>query len=257
VDRLKPDEQLAAEVLQSRLGGTIDPKDVCGAQATHDFDLVLADGQRIAVEVTNAADEDMERLRGESERRYPAPRLAVNWRVRLPKDPRLKLDTLLRELEPLVVVLERHGVEHVGHDVQAPYDPEAAEAARCIARLRVHDARRFTAPEPDEGACLMLTFHSRARVIDPDALLNALVTDRAEAKRDVLARAEAADACHLFIWVRHVDAWIGMTDLPSPPPEAPELPRPIDVVWAATDDPLSGSGKLYRLESGGVWEAFP
>jgi hypothetical protein len=35
-DCLKPEERLAAEVLASRLGGTIDPKDVCGAQATHD-----------------------------------------------------------------------------------------------------------------------------------------------------------------------------------------------------------------------------
>jgi hypothetical protein len=99
VERLRADEQLAAEVLVSQLGGTIDPKDVGGAQATHDFDLLMTDGHRIAVEVTSATDEDMERLRGEARRRYPAPELRANWNVWLPRDPaELKLEPLMRDL---------------------------------------------------------------------------------------------------------------------------------------------------------------
>jgi hypothetical protein len=84
--------------------------------------------------------------------------------------------------------------------------------------------------------------------------LNTLVADRIKKKRDVLTRAEA-DARHLFVWVRHVDAWLPMIDLPKPPPDAPEVPLPIDVVWAATDNPLA-DGKLYRLERGGTWTAL-
>jgi hypothetical protein len=160
VDCLKPDEQLAAEVLVSRLGGRIDPKDVGDAQATHDFDLVLPDA-RIAVEVTAATDEDMERLRGASERPYPAPALAATWWVRLPKNPELELKPLMHKLEPLLAVLEQHSVVAAGRTVQqTPENPEAAEAARSIARLRVDYARRLGAPEPGEDACLALAFRS-------------------------------------------------------------------------------------------------
>jgi hypothetical protein len=252
VDRLRDDEQDAAEVLVSRLGGTICPKDAGGAQGTHDFDLVMADGHRIAVEVTSATDEDMERLRGESERRYPACELEADWNVWLPKDPALKLKPLLREVAEQLVVLERHGVDHVGRFVEAPEDPRAAEAARQISALRVDRVLRLAAPKEDEDACLVLALHGGAGS-EPDAL-NALVADRAEAKRDVLTRAKG-DARHLFVWVRQANAWMAMTDLPSPPPDAPELPLPIDVAWAATANPIA-SGKLYRLERGGAWEAL-
>ena len=39
-----------------------------------------------------------------------------------------------------------------------------------------------------------------------------------------------------------------------PPAKAPEPPPASDVLWAATNDPLRGSGKLYRLERGCAWE---
>lgn len=256
MDRMRADERLAAVVLADRLGGTIAPKDVGGAQATHDFDLVLTDGRVIAVEVTSATDEHMERLGGEARRRYPAPGLAATWNVWLPMNPAgLKLGPLMRELAPLLAVLERHGVVHVGRGIEAPANPEAAEAARSIERLPVHRAGRLGAPEPGEDPRLVLAFRSPARVADPDAALNALVADRAEAKRDVLTRARA-DKRHLFVWVRQTDAWLTMTDLPSPPPDAPRLPPPIDVAWAATSNPATGLGKLYRLERGGKWQAL-
>jgi hypothetical protein len=130
-------------------------------------------------------------------------------------------------------------------------DPEAAEAVQRITRLGVHGVWRGAVPEPGEDARLVLAFTSIAGShLD---LLNRLVADCAERKRKVLSRAEA-DARHLFVWVRHSAAWMEMTDLPSPPLDAPDLPLPIDVVWAATSNPVTGLGVLYRLERGGAWE---
>ena len=143
MDRLRPDEQLAAEVLASRLDASIDPKDVGGAQATHEFDLVLPDGHRIAVEVTTATDQDEERLSGQASRPCPAPMLMANWNVWLDKDPEQNLKTLLPLFEQPLAVLERHDVAHVGRFVTPPENPEAAEAAQRIAELGAHRALRL------------------------------------------------------------------------------------------------------------------
>jgi hypothetical protein len=251
VDGLRPDEQLAADVLASRIGGSIDPKDVGAAQATHEFDVVLPDGSRIAVEVTAATDQPTERLRGERRRDYPAPELAANWNVWMPQDPALDLRRdLMPKLPPLIAVLERHGVAHVGRFVEPPTEPEAAEAAERISKLRVHRALRLGPPE--DGAEPGLFVAMTTGVGSDFDSLNALVAERAEAKRDKLAAA-VADERHLFVWVRHDGAELAMATLP-PPPTAPELPTCIDVAWAATGGLGGGLRVLYRLERGGSWE---
>ncbi len=52
---MPPEERRAAELLKQLLGGEYKPRDVDGAQSTHDFDLRLDDGRVIAVEVTTDA----------------------------------------------------------------------------------------------------------------------------------------------------------------------------------------------------------
>jgi hypothetical protein len=54
---MAPDELLAADALAAALDGSIVPRDVGGAHAMHDFDVVRPSGERIAVEVTSAAEE--------------------------------------------------------------------------------------------------------------------------------------------------------------------------------------------------------
>jgi hypothetical protein len=117
---LRPDEQAAAEVLREQIGGVIEPKDVGNVQATHEFDLIQADGRVVAVEVTTATDEPTERLRGERRRHFPALELEADWAVWLPQDPELNLRRLMPELPPLIAVLERHGIKQVGRFVQPP-----------------------------------------------------------------------------------------------------------------------------------------
>ncbi len=52
---MPPDERRAAELLKQLLGGEYKPRDVDGAQSTHDFDLCFGNGKVFAVEVTTDA----------------------------------------------------------------------------------------------------------------------------------------------------------------------------------------------------------
>lgn len=247
-DSLKPEEQQAAEIIAGQLDGTIDPKDVGGVQGNHDFDVVLLE-QRVAVEVTIGTDEDMRRLSGQASTPFTSPLLAGNWAVFLPMDPQQNLRRIRPQLVPPLAVLERHGVEMVGRFEAPPTHPEAVEAAQELRRLRVSDARRLASPDDDGDGGIIVSL-SGGNGSDPDAL-NEVIASRLQAKHHQLGAA-VADQRHLFVWVDQVDAWMAMTDLPSPPAEAPELPPEIDVVWAAT----AGGRVLYRLERGGIWDVM-
>lgn len=130
------------------------------------------------------------------------------------------------ELPPLIAVLERHGIEHVGRFVETPEHPEAAEAARRISNLRVHRALRLGPPVDGAESGLFIAM-TTGLGSDFDSL-NELVAECALAK-------------------------LAMATLP-PRPSVPELPPEIDVVWAATGGPVIGVRVLYRLARGGVWE---
>jgi len=237
-------------VLRDRLGGEIHPMDVGGAQAMHEFDLIQPNGHVVAVEVTTATDQATERLRGERRHVYSASMQAANWSVWLAQDPSLTLRLLMRELVPLIAVLEQHGVEHVGRFVPPPEHPEAAEAALRISRLKVHRAMRLAPPAKDAEPTLSISMTTGVGS-DFDSL-NALVAKRADAKVAKLAAADCNER-HLFVWVRHDGAELAMATLP-PPPDVPELPSKLDVVWAATGGPGVGLRVLYRLARDGVWE---
>ncbi len=49
---MRSEEHRSAELLKQLLGGEYKPRDVDGAQSTHDLDLRLDDGRVFAVEVT-------------------------------------------------------------------------------------------------------------------------------------------------------------------------------------------------------------
>ena len=55
---LRADETAAADIVAAYLGGKPEPRDVEGApDKTHDFDVLLENGERVALEVTAAVDE--------------------------------------------------------------------------------------------------------------------------------------------------------------------------------------------------------
>jgi hypothetical protein len=61
---VRVEEIAAADIVATRVGGQAVPRDVPGApDTTHDFDVQLADGRAIALEVTSAVDPEMVSMR--------------------------------------------------------------------------------------------------------------------------------------------------------------------------------------------------
>ncbi len=96
---LSAEEEAAGKIVAQHLGGEYEARDVRGApDATHDLDVVLAGGRRVALEVTSAGDREIEELyRLLVGRTWEAPSLRHHWWLGIPDDPRIRdsLDLLL------------------------------------------------------------------------------------------------------------------------------------------------------------------
>jgi hypothetical protein len=82
-----PEEFAAAEFVTTRYGGTYEPRDAVHApDGMHDFDVHLAGGRRIALEVTRIADADVVSFFSAAmDREWPAPHLRNDWYVAVPE----------------------------------------------------------------------------------------------------------------------------------------------------------------------------
>jgi hypothetical protein len=128
------------------------------------------------------------------------------------------------------------------------------EAARRMLELGVTRAR-VLAPRAAENAEMLVTI-SGGFAGDPGAV-NRLVAERAEPKREKLARAKAGNAteCHLFVWLDGTQPSAELAVAKMPPPPAPEVPSEVDVVWLATP-PLAAPEKLWRARRSAAWEVL-
>jgi hypothetical protein len=260
---LSPEEESAGTIVAQQVGGKLVALDVLGApDATHDLDVLLPDGRRIALEVTSAGDEAVEALRREALGRvWEAPTLAHHWWIGLPIDGRIRVRDLMSEVIPHLEVLERHAVERVGGLARADrWSPaevhqEPAAAAGAVLRLGVSHATRLGPPKPGEAARVMASLHGGAGS-NFDAM-NDLVSECARKKIDKLMAA-TGDERHLFVWIRSSasDAELAIATLP-PPASPPGLPDGIDAVWVATSGgPDALYARLLRLRPPGAWETI-
>ncbi len=257
---LSAEEESAGDIVVKHLGGTYEARDVHGApDATHDLDVVFADGRRVALEVTSAGDREVEQFRrlllGQT---WEAPSLRHHWWLGIPDDPRIRVKALMRKIVKHLDVLERHDVEQVGglHHRQLPADaaPEVAQAARAIFDLGADRATRLDPPKPGETPLLMPSPHGG--VSGSSDLLNETVEGCAEKKAAKL-RAADGDERHLFVWLLGSASGLelAMATLPMPS-SPPALPAGVDVVWVATGSafPDAPSGRLWRVRPPGGWE---
>ena len=258
---LSTEEVLAGRIVAQHLDGTCQARDVRGApDATHDLDVRLKGGRRIALEVTSAGDPEVEELRrlllG---RTWEAPSLSRHWWLGVPDDPRIRVKALMREIIKHLDVLERHDVVQVGGGLrhrQLPADtaPAVAEAANAIFDLGAHRATRLDPPKPGETPLLMASLNGG--VTGSIDLLNETVEGCAEKKAAKLHAADG-DERHLFIWLLGSASGVelAMATLPIPT-SPPSLPMGVDVVCVATGPayPDAPSGRLWRVCPPGHWE---
>ncbi len=261
------EELAAANVVAGALCGRWESRDGEGdPPGMHDFDVILPDGRRIALEVTSAIDAAAVALsdaafgREGRQQRWPAPGLVNDWIVTIPQRP-VRVAEMMSAMLPILEVFEEHGHADVDPHINYAYvrprsemPAAVVEAARRMVELGVTRAR-VLAPRADGDAEMFVTI-SGGFAGDPGAI-NRLVAERAEPKRDKLARAKAnsASECHLFVWVDGTQPGAELAVAKIPPPPAPEIPSEIDVVWLATP-PLATPDKLWRAQHSAGWEVL-
>jgi hypothetical protein len=252
----------AGTIVARQLGGTPIARDVPGgAEGTHDLDVELPDGRRIALEVTSAGDEGIESLRSAAFKVWKAPSLNSDWWLGLPMEGQFSVKPAMANVVPHLAVLEQHDLREVGGSLrprdQIPTDAheDAVRAVRAVFNLGVRRATRLGPPNSSEPAKLLVSLSGSAGS-NFDAM-NDLVAERARKKVDKLTAA-AGHERHLFVWIRSSasDAELAIATLP-PPASTPALADGIGVVWVATSGgPDALYARLLRLRPRGRWETI-
>jgi hypothetical protein len=262
-----PEELAAADVVAGALGGRWESRDgEDDPPGMHDFDVILPDGRCIALEVTSAIDGAVVALsdaafgREGRQQRWPAPGLTNDWILTIPQPP-VRVAEMMSAMLPILQAFEEHGHADVDPHINCAYvNPRSempapvVEAARRMVDLGVTRAR-VLAPRADGDAEVFVTI-SGGFAGDPGAV-NRLVAERAEPKREKLARAKAdsASECRLFIWLDGTQPGAELAVATMPPPPGPDIPLEVDVVWLATP-PLATPEKLWRARQSAGWEVL-
>ncbi len=255
-------EGWAAWIVAAVLGGRPERRDLPGASATPDYDLILADGSRIALEVTTSTSRE---LRAQQAAIYQysgeVSELRSDWGLTLPvaraRSPGPRIARIRKVAHGLLAQLEAQEVERFD---QRPSESvqEPAEVGR-LRELRVSSPQHL-GPAP-QGRPARIYFGTLGPAGAQDGSdLNDAVILAATANAAKLAKADA-DQRHLFVWADGSDPVLqGFVLRNCPPRGSVSLPDKIDVVWVGVWSPRvihhCYSGALWRLTPGGGWQAL-
>ena len=195
-----PEELAAANIVADALGGRWELRDGEGdPPGMHDFDVIFPDGRCIALEGHERNRRGSRRALGCSFRKRRATAALARSRPgeRLDRDDPAApgpCRQMMSAMLPILEVFEEHGHAdvdpHINYAYVSPRSEMPAavvEAARRMAELGVTRAR-VLAPRAEGDAEMFVTI-SGGFVGDPGAV-NLLVAERAEPKREKLARAK-------------------------------------------------------------------
>ena len=268
--RMRSEEQMAGALLADILGARwsdVEPRDL-GGERVHDFDLILRDGRRIAVEVTRD-ESPADRAFGSATAQtfpLPAPSLKFGWSLDAnpPGDnaddhsqARPHSKRLAAELPDILCGAERLGIARLADELAfiAPYaeSSDTGPVRETKARLRRLGITRATpyAPAPGAEAEIYVETATPARWSSAHSIRQAVerhLPPNRDDNLDKLAQAKTgpssgppADESHLFIWLpvgspsrsHAADPAIGsavtLADLDN---ETPAL-HGLDTVWVA------------------------
>ena len=173
----------------------------------------------------------------------------------------------MRQVFPLLKVLERHGLIEVGRNwfrpAEAVLSSEPIEAQAQLLALGTNVAHLLGPRQSPEAGQVFLSFSDG---FGSDAgQLNSLVVAAADSNRSKLAAADA-DERHLFVWMNpsysRAEAAASLGLLGDGPPG---LPPEIDCVWLVTQGvpnfgavDVAGIGvlRLWTVRPPGAWQSI-
>lgn len=207
ISLLPEDERNAAHLLTAILEAKRpEPVDIDGAQGMHDFDLVMWDGSRIAVEVTTDTSENQQEFMSvlDSKSPFRDERLCCYWTVafRVPangdRDPPLK--DVIPELVEILIESEQTGLLK-GSD-SLPLYTSVDDEHPLIGRLRSMGVASASVNKCiDEGAVSIMKAPEWSPLNANDVVR--ILPLHIERKREKLMRARenGASEAHLFVWL--------------------------------------------------------
>lgn len=254
------EELAAADIVARHLGGTSESRDgVTVRQGMHDFDIELADGRRVALEVTSAVDGAVIELQNTAfGNEWRAPELQSDWWIGIPQETtNIRLRKSHCSFVSALRVLEAHRIPGIAPDwidfgIPATLAAAVVQSVQSLFTLGIDWAR---SADPPQGGTAQLHFVFHGGASSNFDQLHQLVLERVEAKHPKLLRADA-DERHLFVWIdgTYPDAELAVATLPPPSP-APDLPAGLDAVWLATP-PFGDPERVWVLTPSTGWHAI-
>ena len=250
LSNMPPEERRAAELLRELLGGEYTPRDVDGAQGTHDFDLRLDDGRVFAVEVTTDTSRVDRAFWDQIDRISPleVPGLARVWIVDLatpgdgPDDQQAshrRVTALQAQLPDILRDLEGTGLEKLSVPPAPHRDNHAVQGQ--LRDLGVQLCFSLDAP-PEDNPRVVFGGASISGATGPSMIVEAVHESLPGKARKLLdAKTAGAAEAHLFLWLtfgqEHRRAASAMSFLRHTGLDglAPIDLQGIDAVWVAVD----------------------
>lgn len=227
-NRTWDNEVSAAALVSVVLGGHPERTDTAGAQQTHDFDIVLTDGQVVALEVTREVDPAVRSQHALEDKLDWSSFDDLNgfWHVSVIEPCDVK--ALHSELPGVLAEMQLEGLTVVSLDRRAEQHGTLAKLRRlgAVAAVRLQDR------SPGEIALNSAPIASSTAIDVPVDVANAHLSRPDNVRK---LRAARADERHLFVWIT-VDrtAAVASFALGSLPTAPPLLPDGVDAVWLAT-----------------------
>ncbi len=245
---MKPDELIVASLLFQLLDARDVRQNDMGGEQAHDWTIILRDGRRVAVEVTQHADQAMREFWAKADHYREMPSLPGLYSVVVrPTANRNALWRRLPALLPTIPYEVGHRLEyikwHLGHD--------SREVADELLGLGVE---WFNFVESAKPAISLST--GGGGWLHPSVVADAAVAELAK-NRCKLASATNVDERHMFVWIDSSASqpWSSLRNEDGLP--EPVLLDGADSLWVGAIDHTGmpgGVSVLWQCRSGEPWE---
>jgi hypothetical protein len=244
-------EQMTKRLFRRNYLGCVVDRDVAGAQATRDFDVVRLGKVRHAVEVTSSQIEEGRRARDDWDKlRNTDLGLGVAWSLSAHEERRVRRDG--PEIAKLLNQLEGLGVEKFW-DTDPPTGTASDPVVERLVQLGITTASQapwLSPPRLYFGGWGSGSLH-------PDQFTEALEEAANESgNRSKLGRAPDGARRHLVVWINFTN-WKAASPLQfvdgSFDPRAPQSPPEIDELWGVIGEGENWTRIAVARSSGGPW----